>query len=68
LGIKFELSYTKYPNRPIKNIALDWEGVVKEIYFRSAFGEQLKKKNHFKEELSGKIRITSRKIRITRKK
>lgn len=50
-GIKYELSYIKYPNKPIENFAADWEGVVKKIYFRSAFGEQLKKKNHFKEEI-----------------
>lgn len=50
-GLKYELSYIKYPNRPINSFATDWEAVVKKIYFRSAFGEQLKKKNHFKDEL-----------------
>ena len=50
-GIDYELSFIKLPNKPINNIAADWEAVVKKIYFRSAFGEQLKKKNHFKDEL-----------------
>ena len=51
LGINYELSYIKYPRSPIENYANDWEAVVKKIYFRSTFGDQLKKKNHFKDEI-----------------
>jgi len=50
-GINYELSSTHYPNSPFENYATDWEAVVKKIYFRSSFGDQLKKKSHFKDEL-----------------
>jgi len=50
-GINYELSSIKYPNKPFNNFATDWDAVVKKIYLNSSFGDQLKKQNHFKEEL-----------------
>lgn len=50
--LKFELASIEYPNKPIKNIALDWEGVTKSIYERDQFGKELRAKNYFEEELN----------------
>ncbi len=50
-GINYELSYIKPPNEPLKTYATSWEAVVEKIYNNSAFGEQLKKNNHFEQDL-----------------
>lgn len=50
-GINYELSFVKYPNSSLETYATDWEAVVKKIYNNADFGEQLKKNNHFEEDL-----------------
>lgn len=50
-GIKFELSYAEFPNSGMKNYSSSWESIVEKIYLNSSFGEQLKKNNHFEDDL-----------------
>lgn len=50
-GLVFELAMTKYPNAPFKTYATDWEAVTKNIYESESFGEQLKDKNYFEDDL-----------------
>nr|WP_294937238.1 DUF3857 domain-containing protein [uncultured Flavobacterium sp.] len=49
--VKFDLASIQYPDRPIKNIASDWQGVAKTIYENDRFGKELLTKNYFEEEL-----------------
>lgn len=51
-GIKYELSYIKYPTSPTETFATDWEAVVEKIFFSSEFGDQIKKTNHFEDDLN----------------
>ncbi|NHF60915.1 DUF3857 and transglutaminase domain-containing protein [Flavobacteriaceae bacterium TP-CH-4] len=50
-GMKYELSYTKFPNSPMKQYATDWEAVVKSIYENPGFGAELKKTGYFEDEI-----------------
>ncbi|GAA3513122.1 hypothetical protein GCM10022393_28660 [Aquimarina addita] len=50
-SIVFELSYTAYPNSPVKSYATTWENVAKTIYERSSFGKELKKITYYKEDI-----------------
>lgn len=50
--LKSELASIEYPNRPIQNLSLDWEGVVKNIYEDSDFGDELKKTEYFEKDLT----------------
>lgn len=62
---KYELSYTKFPNSPIKHFSTSWEDVVKTIYKSSSFGDELKKTSYFQkeiDELIGSISDTQKRI------
>jgi hypothetical protein len=59
--LKFELASVEYPNKPIENYSLDWNGVVKNIYEDDDFGGQLKKTGYFEDDL--KILIAGLKTR-----
>ncbi len=49
-GIKFELSYTKYPGEPITPISSTWEDVSKTIYDSQAFGQELQSSRYYDED------------------
>ncbi|WP_033961120.1 DUF3857 domain-containing protein [Psychroserpens jangbogonensis] len=46
-----ELEQIAYPSEPIKYLSTTWEKVTKTIYDDSDFGDQLKKKNYYKDDL-----------------
>ncbi len=50
-GMKYELSFTKFPNSPMKQYSTDWEAVVKTIYKSASFGGELKKKGYFEKDV-----------------
>lgn len=50
-GIEHELSSIQYPNQPFKNLATDWETVVKEIYQDENFGSELNKSGYFEKDI-----------------
>ncbi len=50
-GLKFELSYTKFPNSTMKFYATSWEDVSKKIHQFSYFGSELTKTAYFKKDL-----------------
>ncbi len=54
-GIKYELSYIKYPTSPLETYTTDWEAVVEKIFFSSSFGDQIKKTNHFEDDLKNAL-------------
>jgi transglutaminase-like putative cysteine protease len=54
-GLSLELSYTKFPQSPIKNYSTDWNAVVKTIYNFDGFGEELKKTGYFEKEVDALI-------------
>lgn len=60
-GIEFELSYTKFPNSPIKNYSTSWGAVAKDINDSKNFGGQLKESNFFKKTLANVISDSSSK-------
>ena len=49
--LKAELASIVYPNQPIKNVAIDWNDVVKNIYQSDNFGAQLDENSYFKNDL-----------------
>lgn len=51
-SIAHELSYTNFPNNPIKTYSTDWESVAKTIYENDDFGQELKKTGYFEAEIS----------------
>ncbi|SDM01257.1 DUF3857 domain-containing protein [Kriegella aquimaris] len=50
-AIKYELSYTKFPNGGLKYYATTWEDVVKKIYDHPNFGTELNKKGYYDDDL-----------------
>ncbi|MEM7556819.1 MAG: DUF3857 domain-containing protein [Cyanobacteria bacterium P01_A01_bin.84] len=50
--IKYELQYVKFPDSPLKAYSTNWEKVVKTIYERPSFGQQLKQTKYFKDDLT----------------
>ncbi|CAL2088594.1 DUF3857 domain-containing protein [Tenacibaculum sp. 190524A05c] len=50
-GLKYELSYTQFPNSTIKTYSDSWENVSKQIYKSSKFGGELERTSYFKEDL-----------------
>lgn len=50
-SINYELSYVKYPNRPIDYRSTTWEDVSKTIYDSQNFGAELKKINYYKDDI-----------------
>ena len=51
-GVKYELSFVKFPSSPPKYYSTTWEDVVKTIYESSNFGSELEKTGYYKNELS----------------
>ena len=51
-GVKFELTSTKFPDSMLKFYTTSWKDVVKTIYKSPSFGNELKKTNYFKKDLS----------------
>ena len=50
-GVKYELSYTKFPQAPLKYYTTTWEDVVKTIYESNSFGDEIKKTGYFEDDL-----------------
>ncbi len=50
-SLKFELSYTKYPNSNVKSYATDWGFVTKSIYDSPSFGTELDKDSYFSKDI-----------------
>ena len=50
-ALKFELSYTKFPNSTLEMYTTTWEDVSKSIYDSDAFGGQLKRDNYFDDDI-----------------
>ncbi|WP_100609953.1 DUF3857 domain-containing protein [Confluentibacter lentus] len=51
-AIQYELSFTKFPNSPIKYYSTTWEDVVKTIYESSSFGDELNKTGYFEDDVN----------------
>jgi hypothetical protein len=49
--LKLELASVQYPNRPLENYALDWQGVTKNIYDNEDFGTELNKNGYYNDDL-----------------
>lgn len=58
-AVKYELSYTQYPNGTAKSYASTWDDVAKTIYRSENFGEQLKKTSYFKSDIDQLLSTTS---------
>lgn len=50
-AIKYELSYTNFPNSPLKYYTTSWEDVVKTIYDNPSFGDELEKSGYFESNI-----------------
>lgn len=57
--VNYELSYTKFPNSPIKYYSTTWEDVVKKIYESSSFGDELNKTGYFEDDIDALISTVS---------
>ncbi|NWK99835.1 transglutaminase [Flavobacterium collinsii] len=51
-SIEHELSFVRFPNKPIKEYSTDWNSVVKTIYEYDDFGPELNKTGYFEEDLN----------------
>lgn len=58
-AVKYELSYTKFPNSHIKYYATTWEDVVKTIYKSPNFGTELDKSSYYKDDIDALINSVS---------
>ncbi|PWH84351.1 transglutaminase [Algibacter marinivivus] len=54
-AVKYELSYTRFPNSAIEHYTSSWEDVIKRIYENSNFGGELDKTSYFKNEINDLI-------------
>ncbi|TSE09956.1 transglutaminase [Aquimarina algiphila] len=67
-SISYELSYMQFPNEPAENYSTTWEDVTKRIYANSSFGDELRKKGYYEEDLkkviSGSKDQTTKMIRV----
>ncbi|WP_433833966.1 transglutaminase domain-containing protein [Flavobacterium anhuiense] len=50
-SVSHELSMTRFPNKPIKQLSTDWNSVVKTIYDYDDFGPELNKTGYFEEDV-----------------
>ncbi|WP_158844130.1 DUF3857 domain-containing protein [Algibacter sp. L1A34] len=64
-SVKFELSYTKYPDSPLKSYSTTWTDVVKTIYDNSNFGAELNKKGYFEDDVDALIATVSNPLQRT---
>jgi len=51
----YELSYTDFPQAPIKYYSTTWEDVVKTIYDNQSFGDELDKTGYYDEDVNALI-------------
>lgn len=58
-SVKYELSYTQFPNSAPKYYATTWEDVVKSIYESSSFGGELNKKGYYEDDINTLISSVS---------
>ena len=58
-SVKYELSYVKLPNSPIKHYSTTWEDVVQTIYKSSNFGAELNKSGYYKNDIDALISTVS---------
>ncbi|WP_299710321.1 DUF3857 domain-containing protein [uncultured Tenacibaculum sp.] len=58
-GIKYELSYVKYPNGSPRFYATTWEDVSKRIYKYKSFGGELEKSGYYKKDLATVLSTTT---------
>ncbi|MGE5944657.1 MAG: DUF3857 domain-containing protein [Flavobacteriales bacterium] len=58
-AIQYELSFTKFPQSPIKYYSTSWEDVVKTIYESSSFGDELNKTGYFEDDINALISSVS---------
>jgi len=58
-AIQYELSFTKFPQSPIKYYSTTWEDVVKTIYESSSFGDELNKTGYFEDDVNALISTVS---------
>jgi hypothetical protein len=54
-AVKYELSYTKFPQAPLKYFSTTWEDVVKTIYESPNFGGELDKTGYYDDEVDALI-------------
>ena len=54
-SVKYELSYTKFPNSTVEYYSTTWEDVVKTIYRSSNFGDELNKTSYFKKDIDNLV-------------
>ncbi|GAA4893664.1 hypothetical protein GCM10023311_17810 [Flaviramulus aquimarinus] len=59
LAVRYELSYTKFPNSTFKHYSSTWEDVVKTIYKNSNFGGELKKSGYYENDIDALISSVS---------
>lgn len=58
-AVKYELSYTKFPDSPLKYFSTTWEDVVKTIYESSSFDVELEKTGYFEDDVNAMINSIS---------
>ncbi|WP_242202677.1 DUF3857 domain-containing protein [Aestuariivivens insulae] len=58
-AVKYELSYTKFPNTTMKFYSTTWEDVVKTIYKSSSFGTELDKSGYYDDDINNLISTVS---------
>ena len=49
--LKWELQFTKFPNSPVEDLSVTWEGVTKSIYTDGGYESELKKTNYFEKDI-----------------
>ncbi len=54
-AIKYELSFTKFPNTIVKYYSTTWEDVVKTIYENPSFGAELDKTSYYEADIDALI-------------
>lgn len=54
-AIQYELSFTKFPQAPIKSYTSTWADVVKTIYDSSNFGDELNRTGYFENDIDALV-------------
>ncbi|MEP5339223.1 MAG: DUF3857 domain-containing protein [Algibacter sp.] len=54
-AVKYELSYTKFPDAVMEYYSTTWEDVVKKIYESPNFGSELQKRGYFEKDIDALI-------------
>lgn len=54
-SVTYELSYTKFPDAPVKYYSTTWEDVVRTIYESSSFDPELNKTGYFEDDINAII-------------